>query len=336
MPLGEKAWLEFPVFRGRFYVVYRPDRDKPQAERTYGPFQGDPFERLKLEDAMTQRLQKGPYAADDVYRIRLMLRTKDAGLARRAVRLMEATLKADVPLYQKENYLHPLGEILQQHAAALMKHGLEQETARITDGLAALDAEIERLTAEIPAAQYDRTGPIAVPEAIPPEAWGTPVNGLRVAAVPETTTARLGVATAFHLVVENVSDHDIKFSGSDLLQSAHAEVTGRNGQRIDTRTTFYTGLSPIKRYWLEAGKRMVLASPSLAFVEKTQDAKDALGCTKALAPPGAYTVRYTFGLGLGSSWTRGDGGVMRRISPAKGEWRGVLVSGAVEIAVKAE
>jgi len=338
-PAAQSVWLKYPAALGRFYIEYRSDREKPETERTYGPFEGDPFERFKLEDSMLARLQGDEHSADDIYRIQLMLRTGDATLARCAVRLLEATLAGPTPVYRKENYLHSVREILQNYSPLLRKLALERGIAGIHENLVAVEAQLEALTVEIPDQEYIRPGQAAtkVSDSIPKEAWGEAKNGLRLASVPNPDSVRLGERIPFDLIVENVSDQDIKFPANDVLQDARADVRRTNGDQVETRRTWYSGWKQAEHYLLRPGERITLAQPSLVVVENKDDGESRPGGTKVVATGDenlrnrVFIIRYEIQLGQGSSWARGEDGVMRRSAPAKGEWTGTLTSGIVAV-----
>ena len=64
MPLNDTTWLGYSVPAGKYFFEYRTDRTKPETERTYGPFVGDPFEKLKLEDFLAKQIQNSSTTAD--------------------------------------------------------------------------------------------------------------------------------------------------------------------------------------------------------------------------------------------------------------------------------
>ncbi len=333
VPLAEGTWLKYPVLRGRFYIEHRSDQNKPETERYYGPFEGDPFEKLKLEEKMARRLQDDTLASDDVYRIELLLRTADAGLARRALRLMEGSLGGAGPIHRKESFLATYRQALEKNAALFEKHDLLMECAAVFEKLDQTEKELDRLTLARGDEDYVRPdgNDKAVPKDIPDAAWGKTVKGLRAAAVPEVLALQQGGKVSFTLVVENVSKGDIKFPATDLIQEAHAEVNRSIGEKLDAKTVWYSGWKIPTHYWLKPGERIVLANPSVAFLEKEADLGH--GQANVIAAPGEYDVHYRFNLGMGSHWVRQDDGVMRRTAPAKGEWKGTLITGAMRIRV---
>ncbi len=65
--------------------------------------------------------------------------------------------------------------------------------------------------------------------------WGESKNGLRICAVANPDSVKLGEFIPFKVVVENTSDRSIKFSLSELLnKSPQAEVRRTNGNQVET------------------------------------------------------------------------------------------------------
>jgi len=207
-----------------------------------------------------------------------------------------------------------------------------------------LEVQIEALTAEIPDEEYATADLLKdnLPVKIPRNAWGESHEGLRMAAVPDPDSVKLGELIPFKLIVGNASQRTIEFSAADLLQSSRAEVRRTNGDQVNTKTTWFSGIAPIERYRLKPGERIVVTEPSVMVVEKTEGSGLAPGCTKVVVSSDKnlrnhiYVVRYSIRLGGNESWSRGDDGVMRRVSPAKGEWTGTLTSGPMAIAASSK
>ncbi len=320
------VWLNYPVTRGKFYIQYRADRNQPKTERIYGPFDGDPFEQLKLEDLMAARL-KAEYSPDDLYRIKLMLRTNDAKMAARALRLMQAAIECDSPAV-RTSILREVRQTAKEFVETIQTHGLDAELEKLQDNIKAAEANLEKLVAEIPDQEYQTPGDskIAMPNQISKEAWAHAVNGLRVAAMPRLDTVAVGEKLPITLVVENVSDHDIKFSFSDVMQGSRTEVRHPNQNNLQTDTVWYSGISPIQRFVLRPGEQVALAHVSLKVVEKRNTGDHSFGCTAVIDAEAAkpqsnvYQVRYSIPLANGESWHRGADGIM---SPCFARQRGV-------------
>ena len=126
-------WLKYPTDRERFYIQYRSNRKKPESERTYGPFDGDPFEVLKLESLMKSRMATDRHHPDDGYRIVLMVRTENKALTERAIRLMDAALSSNQPAYERRMYESRFREATSdKYKHVYAKHGLEKEAQRLS------------------------------------------------------------------------------------------------------------------------------------------------------------------------------------------------------------
>ena len=348
-PSQESIWLKYPTSAKRFYIEYRSDRAKPETERIYGPFAGDPFDRFRLEPVVAERL-RSKYSPNDLLSIARMLKTQDAALSQRALRLAQAAIECqDITIL--ESILADIRRALKENAATIKKGELQADADKLEEQMKEVDAKLEQLAVEIPDSQYDKAVDLtpSPPSAIPENSWSEAVNGLRAAAVPKQDTVAVGDDLTIILVVENTSNHDIKFSYSDVVQSARAEVVKRNHETIPTSTAWFSGWPRLARIILKPGERVAMASVSLQFAACEPNPPPAAGGQFKRVDPAAfgrtivndpnraassvYQVRYIVPLATGSRWQRGDDGVMRRVSPAKGEWMGTLTSGFVDFRV---
>lgn len=337
MPLDEHAWLKYPTSRGRYYIEYRDDRHKPETERTYGPIEGDPFDDFKLIERFTTRLKQDDLNFDDFYRMKLMLRADNSKTAKIAAQLMLVTLDSGVSLSTMEHRSNALRGILNDFAETFKKHGLAGDAERLDAKLALVGQEIDRLTLEIPDSEYltavPGTDPPQLPAKISKDAWGPEVRGLRLAIVPNPdATVQHGEPIKFTLVVENVTDHNIKFGEHDVSQQARAEVRQTNDRdQLKTSSTWFTGISPIRHFLLKPKEKIAIASPTIVVLEKEDPNHREFAQTQLIAESGIYLVRYNINFGMGSSWRSGQDGIMRKAFPAKGEWIGTLQSGPIAI-----
>jgi hypothetical protein len=337
-PTNESIWLKYATSVSRFYIEYRSDRSKPETERIYGPFAGDPFERFRLEPVIAARLRAG-YTPNDLLSIGRMLKTQNATLSKRALRLAQAAIECrELPIL--ENVIRELRQILKDNSATIEKLDLQAEKLALEQNILAAEMGLEKLVAEIPESEYLRPADskVALPDSIPDEAWGKIENGLRGAAVLKQNSMAIGEDLPITLVVENTSDHDIRFSFSDVIQSARAEIVDSKHRTIRTGTTWFSGWAALERFILKPGERVALAGVSVQFSGPQPNQQAAIGRTFLFDPnreatSSAYQVRYTVPLATGSRWQRGEDGVMHRVSPAKGEWNGTLTSGFVDFRV---
>lgn len=337
MPLGE-SWLRYPVDKKCFYIEPR-ETGKDFAGRTYGPIPGDPFEKLDLIKRMTERLVEQGHP-DELYRIRLMLRTRDTVMIERAATLLTAALADRGEVYELASNLPAIEEIVKDNQELFKTFNMEERHRQLADRIAAIHVLIDSLTHEYADGDYAKadSSRYAVPKEIPDSAWGKTVKGLRAAVVAPKASAKVGEQLDIFIVVENTLDKPVRFSYSDLTQDARVEIErAAKGQepadaeaaKVRTQATWFSGISPIERMRLMPGERVVLVVPSVRFFKQSADAKDkaTFGCVNAIAGAGEYDAHYTIILGLGSAWSRDADGVMRRTSPGKGEWTGVLTTG---------
>jgi hypothetical protein len=143
---------------------------------------------------------------------------------------------------------------------------------------------------------------------------------LRGAAVFSTTTLYVGEKISVWLLVENTSDHDIRFSTSDPIQNGHARIKLLNGKTIEEKGSWYTGLSPIERHKLKPRERLTLAARKLVFENAANQKGIGFGEGRVEAGAGEYRVHYDPVMVTGGS--------------GKNEWTGRLISGETRVKVR--
>jgi hypothetical protein len=301
----DAGWVAFNAERGVFYLFSVPGEN---AASYFGPVMGDAFEVFKLEERFITKLRES-YAPDVEYRLALMLRTGDEKLRERALRIMAAGLATDIRVQTRVMHLARFREITD---------GLEgDDVAAVRAAIVKLEKDIEDSKVTLPDAAYSpgndelaRQGKLldwmkpAV--AVPDAAWGEALDGMRAAAVFSTTAPKPDQEISVWLLVENASDKEIRFASSDVMQDAHPKITRADGTEIRARSSWYTGLTPIRHHKLRPGERLTLAKKILVFVEKDNARSPGFGSNHAAAGPGEYRVRYENILGTTSN--------------AKGEW----------------
>jgi ribosomal protein L12E/L44/L45/RPP1/RPP2 len=312
------TWVTYNPTLNMYYLNKVPG----EAEGSYfGPIEGDPFEAFKLEELYTARLRKD-YAPDEQYRLRLMLRSGNAKLRERALRIVLAALGAEVKFSARSANVSEFRRAVEEHEGA----DLEPVLAAIK----ATEKAIEEATPTYPDEAYapgnealEKQGKfkdwMKLPGAVPEGAWGEPLNGLRAAAVFSTVTPEAGAKMDVWLVVENVSDHPIKFALHDVIQMARPSVQRADGTEVAVKSSFFTGLTPIHRHRLQPKERLTLTKKTLEFDEKAEN--PGFGENRAAAGAGEYQVQYREVMGNGT---------------AKGEWGGQLTTGETKITVVAK
>jgi hypothetical protein len=202
---------------------------------------------------------------------------------------------------------------------------------------------------------------------IPAEAWGEPVDGLRVAIVLRSPPINEHQRLSYYIVAENVSDHDIRFGATLDLNASHnfsiAKLVDADDKQVALQAGTVMWLRPtFIRLWLKPKERGVIASCA-THLFKADEAGKPIGTTdgdRSLTPttrstrrvdttpsgstagyrpthfsvmPGRYSV--SAAVTLGSSRYSVDPVSKKRtvLSPAKGEWSGKLQTGAVPVSL---
>ena len=331
---SQTVWLKYPAGTGRFYLEVRDDRRRPGLQLVYGPLVGDPFERLDLERKLTEALASAN-SIDAFYRLKLMIRTGDSVLIGRAAQLLAVSLEEKIEGFSLEQNVRQVQEIVDEYAPPIRAAGLESALTLISDKLTAAKTKINELTVEFPESDYRSASDVgktrSVPTEISMDQWGEIVNGLRLAVVPERSELAAEEAVVIHLVLENTSKSSIRIAVSDVFQRASATVKTTDGAEVPVTKIRFSGISPIERYLIGPGERLVLSQPLIEF--HVAGGAEALGpgTTRAAAGAGTYQIEYEV-IFQGGAWHRIDG-VEKRVMPAKGEWTGVLRSGAVTLRV---
>jgi hypothetical protein len=154
--------------------------------------------------------------------------------------------------------------------------------------------------------------------------------------VYSTTQPILNDEVTVWLLVENMSDREIRFGGSDVMQDAQAQVTRLDGKMVEASSTWFSGLSPIQRHKLKPGERLTLAKKHLVFTSRKSRGEPGFGGARVAEGPGEFRVRYDSILTTGTAWARQDDGLMHRTLPAKGEWSGQLTTAETRLVVPGE
>jgi hypothetical protein len=335
LPLGG-AWLVYNPTLEVFYLNQVPGENKASY---FGPIAGDPFLRFKIEEQMIKSLTKG-YVPDAEYRLKLMVRSGHPKMRERALRIMTAVLAPEVALDLRFTYIGTLRELLAtlqgEDAAAVLtlidqaaKHDEELVVTMPDEAYAPGNETLERLG--------NLKDWMKLPAPVPAEAWGEPSGGLRAAAVYSTATPRPGDKIEVWLLVENASNHEIRFASHDVMQTARAVVKSADGKEVPVGRSWFTGLSPILRHKLHPRERLTLAKKSLVFTSNKEAWNVGFGEDRATAGPGEYRVHYESVAATGTSWSHDKTtGQARRTTPAKGEWSGRLATGETKVNVTAK
>lgn len=309
------TWITYNPTLKRSYLNKVPGENEGSY---FGPIDGDPFDLFKLEERYIEKFRDN-YAPDEMYRIRLMLRSGNPKLRERALRIIMAALAPEVKYSARAANVAEFRKALEEHKGA----DLEPVFAAIQ----ATEKAIDDATPTYPDEAYapgnetlEKLGKLKdwmkLPGPVPDSTWGEPLNGLRAAAVFSPVIAEVGAKISVWLVVENVSDHQIKFALHDVIQMAHAKVKAQDGTDVKVTFGWATGLSPIYRHRLQPKERLTVVQKTLFFDKDGEGV--GFGQDRVVAGVGEYQVKYREVLGNGT---------------AKGEWGGRLTTGETKIMV---
>ena len=358
MPLGEHTWLKYPAGSGHFYIEHRPD-GSPDSELLYGPIEGDPFEVLKLDDFFREKLKfdSNIGSSDPVYRLRLMFRTAEPSLMQRAWQFIEPVLSRKFSNRNEPGFFERLAILeiardgLREQVAANKSAELVDLGQRMRDVIGAAEASVDAINDSVPDASYQSATYLQpkIQAQLPDALWGKPVSGLRLglvpresgpdsewdalpadASLPTTIKAKPGEPLHFLLMVENVSDAEIKFcayvGGEEMARSV--EILDHKGQaaRVDSLPTDIPHF--ISHWRLKPRERMLLTIPAIHFRPVSPDSPTKGLGYHVTAANGRYSLRCSYHFGdLDTS--------RQRHIPGKTEWIGQLTTGTQTITVGA-
>jgi hypothetical protein len=317
IPLGQ-AWILYNPELNLSYLNKVPGEN---AAAYFGPVPGDAFEVFKIEERMNASFRT-EYPPDALYRLRLMVRSGHPRMREKALRIATAALAPEIEL-----------SVRRQNVSSFREMISELKGDDVTPVLAAIQRTEKQIEDATPTYSDDQFTPgndalekqgklkdwmkVSVP--VPESAWGEALNGLRGAAVFSSTSAKVGEKINVWLLVENASDHDIRFSTSDPTQNAHASVKHLNGTMVEVTSSFYTGISPVQRHKLKPRERLTLAVRKLVFDNQPKAEVLGFGESHAAAGAGEYLVRYDPVMITGGS--------------GKNEWSGMVRSGETRVRV---
>jgi hypothetical protein len=357
MPLGEHTWLMYPAGSGHFFVEHRPDGTW-QSEVQYGPIAGDPFEVLKLDAFFREQLSDDTkYIGDPIYRLTVMFRTGEPGLIKRCwgycMPMLARTLKTrnDPGLYARLEVLERVREGLHDEAEAFKNPELADTLKQMREVMGAMEASIDKLNDSTPNEEYNSATYLQakIEAKLPETLWGKPVDGLRLglvpasarptgadwdalpadASLPTSIEVELGEEVNYHLMVENVSDQEIKFCGyvgSEEVGRA-IEIRDQDGKEV-RYNSLHTSLLPHRSYWrLKPGEKKLLTLPAVCFHKDEEGNSPKQLGYHVPAKSSKYTVQCSVYFG-DLDTTR------HRYVPGKSEWIGRLTTGAQSISIK--
>ena len=251
----------------------------------------------------------------------------------------------------RENRLESLERVrdaLRDEAETFHKPELSDVATRMRETVAAVEAVIDAINDSVPDESYQSATYLQpkIQAKLPDALWGKSVSGLRLGLVPThsgpagadwntlpadawmptSIIARPGEPLHYLLMVENVSDQEIKFSGyitgEDIARSI--EILDRHGKPVMYDSLHTTIPHTINHWRLKPGERKLFTMPAVYFHSVSPDVTGKGLGYHVRVPDGRYSVRcsYYFG-GLDKE--------RHRHVPGKSQWIGKLTTGTQTI-----
>lgn len=351
MPLSEYTWLYYPAGSGHFYILHRHE-GVPANEQLYGPIAGDPFDVLKLEDLLREQLKPDAKKGDPSYRLRLMFANGEPSIVRRAWRMIEPMIAPKFDdntqvFYERLELFGGVRAALLDHAEAFRKPELKDVATAARQRVEAVEAELDAINDAVADESYQSATYLQPKLAvkIPDSLWGKPLDGLRLALVPHdpanefkwgelgpgvpptSVTVQAGSELNYQLLVENVSDHEIKLCGfpGGEERSRTPIIRDSAGKLVHFQHLHTTTLSWHSYWRLKPGERYLLSLPAFHIVRPDAETRNGRGYSVQTAP-GEYTLQCSYNFG------RHDNNRHRHV-PGKTEWIGRLTTGSQQIVV---
>jgi hypothetical protein len=238
---------------------------------------------------------------------------------------------------------------------ALLLTGLRLTTTALADDLSlstfpAAEPAAAAVTQIEKVADTQYTRPVANDQKATPkiraEAWGDPVDGLRVAIIMQSPPVDNHDRLCYEIVAENASDRDIRFAasvGNSSIAFCQIELVDNDGEQVPQQQGMIEKWQPtLIRFNLRPGER-VLVSPWKTQLVRVQEKsepiveprRDSVGPFFQITP-GKYSVSATVELGPTMHSLDPDSRRKTVLSPARGEWSGKLKTGTVVVAAFAD
>lgn len=217
--------------------------------------------------------------------------------------------------------LERVREALRDEAETFRKPELSDVATQIRETVAAVEAVIDAINDSVPDESYQSATYLQpkIQAKLPDALWGKPVSGLRLGLVPTNSgpagadwntlpadaglptliIARPGEPLHYLLMVENVSDQEIKFSGyttgEDIARSI--EIPDRHGKPVMYDSLHTTIPHTINHWRLKPGERKLFTMPAVYFHPATPNMSHRGLGYHATVPDGRYSVRCSYYFG---------------------------------------
>jgi len=319
-------WVYYVPSKKVSYLRHRVYPNYPRSEQFFGPIPGDP---AKLFGVAPNEWQ-------------MMAVLKDIPSTKRVLDTMIQTLiKEDQPP-EHLRWQRVLGiqNWLEAKSALLEELGLTGRAEYVAELAEPFLKEYRPSIIQIAEDQYSTPRATDQTIAVPRDSWGEPVNGMRAGLLLNDAQSddRGSIVMAASIMVQNVSDHEIRFS--DMNMDTPPLLVDAQGRGIASGEGLITSLAPppptiSMRMRLEPGEKTALDRKcELTLIRLDENGKPAAEIRRpikiAQIRPGKYLVSAQASVGI-TIWQNQSDGSRLQTMPAVGEWSGVLRTGSVWI-----
>lgn len=334
----EHIWLQYIPSSRMYFVEHRFQLDDPHHDHVFGPYRGNPLERLpEIEREILREIRdrNSPPAV-----LGRMMRVRDFDLTQRVISVVDQALDFDLRIPKKNMVYKAMRQLLDVDWKKWdPMRSLSGDLDKIQERFEKFDQHVESLKLKIPDSSYAVKG-IPFKQAVNESQWGPAQKGLRFAALLSSKKWVKNETVTVTFLFKNVSEQEIKFSVRDFVQQTRPQVQ-IGGQPISTFSTWFSGWPPTMRYRIKPGQVMAVGASKLTIFPAGESKKTQrpgltqIPITKSQRESGRpIQISYSPSIGTMEAWTSNKDGNWRVSSPAQGEWQGRLHSAAIEVQLK--
>ncbi len=324
MPLyGEpgNAWLKYPADKHLFYIEL--------GSTTYGPIDGDPVPKLKLDELLRQKLAE-EHPNDALLRLEKMIYRGDTALRESAFALMQG-LKEPKWRFDYDSLIKTAQTFLDERIPADEVERWKASLAGVKEKAAKAREKWEAARVELLDSDYSPGENSAADEAglvwTPAREDGMVVC---VSGIKPGATWKIGEAVSFDVFLRNNGSQTQKISWTPRIdEGLRYWLTDEKGARTDAKILMNTSRLIPRRTKLEPGQQIKFKSVT-ALVGPVKEEGGGKGkFTDFSVAPGRYKLEIEARIGsfeIGSADTKVT-------VPAKGEWTGTITTQPVELVI---
>ncbi len=314
-------WLKYPADKHRYYI----ERDG----KTYGPIEGDPVPKLKLDELLRRMLEE-EHPNDSLLRLEKMILRGDDTLRETAFALMLG-LKEPTWRFDYDRLIETADKFLSDRIPAEEVERWKAALAGVKQKAVATKAKWEAARVELPDSDYSPGESVKAADA--DMTWTeADKDGMRlgISGLKSGVEWKIGGTAAFSIFLRNEGTKAQKFSWTPRLdEGLRFWLADEKGGRIDGQIVMFTSLLVPNRCKLEPGQQIKLKDVELSIAPVTENRQAEGGRVRISADPGTYKLEIESRIGsfeMGSAETKVT-------VPAKGEWTGTLTTQPMTISI---